>query len=337
MINFILLILLVSLILYIVLAGADLGAGILEIFKGRKLNDVQEKLITRAMGPVWEANHIWLILVVVILFVGFPKVFKNLSVVLHIPLTAFLVGIVFRGTSFTFRHYDAVKDQSQKYYSLFFSYSSLWTTMWMGIITGALILGQIPEVSTGLSFAELYINPWLNYFCILLGLFLCSLFSLVSSTFLLAESGTYQTREIFRKRAFYSTVLSVLIGASIFIYSRFSEIHALDLFFENSTSMGFFIFSSLLLGLQWFVIKCKKDKFLKFIGATQLTFIFLGWVSAQYPYVYFNKLTDRGLNILNSAAPDATILQLGIALIIGVILIFPPYIYLMSIFKRSSF
>ena len=59
--------------LYVVLAGADLGAGILEIFKGKTLNKVQEKMITRAMGPVWEANHIWLILIVVILFVGFPK------------------------------------------------------------------------------------------------------------------------------------------------------------------------------------------------------------------------------------------------------------------------
>lgn len=337
MIYFILLVLILSLILYLVLAGADLGAGILEIFKGRELNAVQEKLITRAMGPVWEANHIWLILVIVILFVGFPTVFKNLSVILHIPLTALLVGIVFRGTSFTFRHYDAVKDQSQKYYSLFFSFSSLWTSMWMGIIAGALILGKIPEVSSSISFSDLYVFPWLNSFCILLGIFICSLFAFVSSTFLLAESRTYQTREIFRKRAVYSTIISVFLGISIFIYSSLNKIHALELFFENNISIALFSISSLLLGVQWLVIKRKQDKFLKFIGASQLTFIFLGWVFAQYPYVYINKSTGIGLNILSSTAPASSLLQLGIALIVGITLILPPYIYLMGIFKKSNF
>ena len=127
-IDAIILVLGVSLWFYLILAGADLGAGILEVFKGKKDGRIQEQMIERAMGPVWEVNHIWLILSVVILFVGFPRVYTELSTLFHIPLTFMLIGIVFRGSAFAFRHYDAIKDKSQNLYSFFFAYSSLWTT-----------------------------------------------------------------------------------------------------------------------------------------------------------------------------------------------------------------
>src|SRR3972149_1057124 len=100
----------VSIILYCLLAGADFGAGILEFFKGPTHREKQSELITHAMSPVWEANHVWLILVVVILFNGFPKAFSVLSITYHIPLTVMLVGVILRGCAFTFRHYDAVRD-----------------------------------------------------------------------------------------------------------------------------------------------------------------------------------------------------------------------------------
>src|SRR4051812_19542613 len=104
-----------SLVCYCLFGGADFGAGILEIFFLRKGDrHDRRRVIDRALGPVWEANHIWLILMVVILFMGFPKVYARVSVSLHIPLTAMLMGVIARGCSFTFRHYDAVQGRSQK-------------------------------------------------------------------------------------------------------------------------------------------------------------------------------------------------------------------------------
>src|SRR3954468_21686627 len=81
-----------SLLLYCLMAGADFGAGILELFMGRENRREQRRIIDRALGPVWEANHIWLILMVVILFMGFPAVYARVSTYLHLPLTAMLMG-----------------------------------------------------------------------------------------------------------------------------------------------------------------------------------------------------------------------------------------------------
>ena len=101
----------VSFILYTLLGGADFGAGIIETFAGRK----GEQTVSRAIAPVWEANHVWLILAVVILFTAFPVVYASLSLVLHIPLMLVLIGIILRGTAFTFRHYDVIDDKSHRY------------------------------------------------------------------------------------------------------------------------------------------------------------------------------------------------------------------------------
>src|SRR4051812_5064628 len=109
-----------SILLYALFAGADFGAGILEAFLAKQKRQAQREILTHAIGPVWEANHVWLILAIVILFVGFPKAYSALSVIFHIPLTLMLIGVILRGCAFTFRHYDAIQDQSQRYYTFIF-------------------------------------------------------------------------------------------------------------------------------------------------------------------------------------------------------------------------
>ena len=86
-----------SLLLYVVLAGADFGAGIIELFSSKNNQSITKKTVYRVMGPVWEANHIWIIILMVILWVGFPDFYNVLVVYLHIPLTLILLGITLRG------------------------------------------------------------------------------------------------------------------------------------------------------------------------------------------------------------------------------------------------
>ena len=105
MLVLIIIILATAFILYTLLGGADFGAGIIETFAGRG----QQSTISKAIAPVWEANHVWLILAVVILFTGFPAVYSSLSLLLHIPLLLVLIGIIFRGSAFTLRYYDVKK------------------------------------------------------------------------------------------------------------------------------------------------------------------------------------------------------------------------------------
>ena len=183
MLTLVIIILGASFILYTLLGGADFGAGIIETFAGKK----GEKTISKAMAPVWEANHVWLILAVVILFTAFPLVYSSLSLVLHIPLMMVLLGIIFRGTAFTFRHYDTVHDRSHEYYTLLFKVSSFITPFFLGITLGAMILGRITlEPSVG--FYEKFVRPWLNVFCITMGIFSASLFGYIAAVFLVGEA-----------------------------------------------------------------------------------------------------------------------------------------------------
>jgi cytochrome bd-type quinol oxidase subunit 2 len=113
-----------SLTLYAVMGGADYGGGFWDLLATGPRKDEQRKTIEKAIGPIWEANHVWLILIVVLLFSCFPRAFYTASIALHIPLTLLLFGIVLRGSAFTFRTYDSEKDEVQKRWGRIFAISS---------------------------------------------------------------------------------------------------------------------------------------------------------------------------------------------------------------------
>src|SRR5450756_472693 len=116
-----------AVLLYLLMGGADFGAGIIELFTSDKNKVKTRRTMYKAIGPIWEANHMWLIITIVILFVGFPAIYTTMSIHLHIPLVIMLLGIIARGTAFTFRNYDAVLDDMQVIYSRIFVYASVIT------------------------------------------------------------------------------------------------------------------------------------------------------------------------------------------------------------------
>src|SRR5579863_1584743 len=120
-----------SLLIYLVMGVADYGSGILELFAAGQHKSEIRKNAYRVMGPIWEANHMWLIIAVVILFVGFPQIYGTVSIYLHLPLLALLLGIIARGTSLAFRNYDAVQDRWQLTYNRIFVYSSFVTPFFL--------------------------------------------------------------------------------------------------------------------------------------------------------------------------------------------------------------
>lgn len=99
---------------YVVSGGADFGGGVWDLFASGPRRDAQRALIARSIGPIWEANHVWLILALVILFTAFAPSFATLGIVLHVPFALVLVGIVLRGSSFVFRSYGARDDAAQR-------------------------------------------------------------------------------------------------------------------------------------------------------------------------------------------------------------------------------
>ncbi len=159
---------LVSLTFYALLAGADYGGGVWDLFaRGSRANE-QRALIAHAMGPIWEANHVWLILVVVVLFTAFPVAFATIAAALHIPLTLLLIGIVLRGSAFTFRTYDSQRDSVQRRWSRVFSIASIITPVLLGVIVGALSSGTI-HLENG-TVASGFITSWLTPFPFAVGL-----------------------------------------------------------------------------------------------------------------------------------------------------------------------
>src|SRR5689334_4196758 len=118
-----------SLNIYAVTGGADFGGGAWDLLASGPRRREQRALVGEAIAPIWDANHVWLILVVVLLFTAFPPVFARLMTLLHIPLTLMLLGIVLRGSAFTFRSYDSKRDTVQRRWGRIFSLASTGTPL----------------------------------------------------------------------------------------------------------------------------------------------------------------------------------------------------------------
>src|SRR5690242_17175810 len=129
----------VALNAYALLGGADFGGGVWGLLASGPRKQRQRELIAHAIGPVWEANHVWLILAVVLLFTSFPPAFARLGTLLHIPLSLALIGIVLRGSAFTFWRYGGAEEQ--RYWGVVFAIASLITPCLLGTTAGAIASG----------------------------------------------------------------------------------------------------------------------------------------------------------------------------------------------------
>lgn len=319
-----------SLLLYIVLGGADYGAGILELFP-TEYKEEQRKVINNAMGPVWEANHMWLILIVVILFMGFPLIFNLVMVSLHIPMVALLLGIVVRGAAFTFRHYDAITEpRSQNFYSYLFGYSSLWTSFWLGVIGASLDRGRIdPNAS---DFFQAYIAPWWGLFPVSVGIFVCCIFTFLASVYLIGETDRPSLRTLFRKRAFVLNIAMVVSGILVFFASYFEGTELLTKFWSHQFAYWFVSLVVVLFVVLWIAAVKWRPLAARLVAATQAGVIIGAWFMVNAPVVL--TLKSGPLSFYDAAAPAATLRQLVLALLIGSVVIFPSLFYLLRVFKK---
>lgn len=330
MIEITLFVLAIAVLLYVLLGGADFGAGIVELFTGRKGIDT----ISKAIAPVWEANHIWLIMAVVILMNGFPRVYTTLTTYLHIPLFIVLMGIIFRGTAFTFRYYDTIKDNTQKYYTRIFRLSSVITPFFLGVTLGAIILGDIPADFNG-TFYDLFILPWFNLFTCTTGIFLTLLFGWLASIYLIGEAHEEESYEIFATTSRVFFVLLVIFGLAVFLVGEVYELHLFSRFAQSSVAIGCVILATILIPLQWSSIKSRNNLRIRLLAGIQTACIISGWFAVQFPVMIF--IADGShLTVWNTQAPDRTISLLVYALMVGILLILPAFAYLFMVFKFDN-
>lgn len=330
LLEYIILFLALSLVFYVLFGGADFGAGILEIITHKK----NRESIAHAIGPVWEANHVWLILVVVILFMGFPKIYSTVSLYLHIPIVLLLVGIIFRGTAFAYMHYDAIKDRSNAVYNWSFKISSLLTPMFLGIIVGSVMMGEInPEAK---SFYGAFIAPWFNLFTLSMGLFCICLFTFLAAVFMIGETDKQDQKKDFIRAAKKTQIATVLSGGLVFAMAAIYGYPLFQLFFSSWISITSMILATLSLLILWRFLNKRKVLHTRVLAGTQILLILVSWFWIQHPVVV-NLKSGTDLTFHNTAAPEATLLQLVLALVIGSLLILPFLFYLMKVFKSPQF
>jgi cytochrome d ubiquinol oxidase subunit II len=322
----------ISILFYCLFAGADFGGGILEACLGNFRRDEQRTVITHAIGPVWEANHVWVILAVVILFTGFPKAYSVLSITFHIPLTLMLLGIVLRGCAFTFRHYDAVRDHWQRYYSVIFVASSFLTPLMLGVVAGGMLLGAVAPIEEG--FHAAFVRPWANLFCFSVGLFTAVLFAFLAAVYLIGEIDDAELKSIFIRRAVALNALAIIVGVAVFIAAEISGLQLARLFTGNALSLACMIGATVILIPLWIAVRRNAVQAARAFGAAQVALVLIGWFRLQFPMIISSKLDP--LTIYNAAAPDSTLRYLLYALIGGSVIIFPALAYLLIVFKLSD-
>lgn len=322
----------VSMLLYVLLAGADFGAGIVELFSSKENQAITKKTTYRVMGPVWEANHIWIIIMIVILWVAFPKYYYIMVTTLHIPLTLMLLGITLRGVAFVFRHYDAYKDNSQILYDSMFRASSLVTPIFLGMTFGAMVTGEIivTESLGNFSFKELYIDPWLNGFPILIGLFFTALCAFLSSVLLIGEAAL-DARKVYIKKATYATVIVVLVGFVTISYGFYKELPFVKAFLANNFAIFAILLSGIFLFPLWKSIRDGRRVLSRTFAGLQVLLILLAALLPLYPNLLFTS--DGTISIMDNVAPKSVISTLGITLLIGGFVILPGLYHLLKSFK----
>lgn len=320
-------ILVISLLLYVVLGGADFGGGILELFTRGKAAGI----VSKAIAPVWEANHMWLILAVVILFVGFPTVYSTVLTALHIPVLLVLIGIIFRGSAFTFRHYDIDEATPKAIYSSIFQYSSLFTTFFLGVTLGGVILGNI-STDYHRGFYEIYISPWFNWFSISLGLFMVLLFAFLAGVYTLSELKDEKYIPYFTRIAKRLIAAMVIVGALVFVAAELSGHSLFREFYQSPFSVTSIILATIALPFLWINLDKQKQNLLRILAGFQTTMIVTGWFAIQFPVLV--KLKDgEDITFYNASAPEQTQFYLFIALVVGVLIVFPSMFYLYKTFK----
>ncbi len=317
---------LLSLIIYALMGGADFGGGMWDLLAFGPRAKRQREIIADAIAPIWEANHVWLILVIVLLFTGFPRAFAAMMTALNIPMTAMLLGIVLRGSAFVFRKYGVAADKVQRRWGTVFGMASFFTPFVQGAALGALTTGQI-RVAEGRVVTGFFAG-WLTPFALACGVFALGLFAFLAATYMTVDAkDDRELQDDFRRRALWSGLGLAPVALVVFLTSKEGApemYHGLTRWWAPVLLAWTSLFAIVALVALWL----RRFELARLAAVGQVTLILVGWGVAQYP-----NLITPDVTISSAAAPVSTLRLLVIALGFGAMLLLPSLAYLFYIFK----
>ncbi len=326
----------VALTAYVLFGGADYGGGVWDLLASGPRREKQRALIAHAIGPIWEANHVWLILIVVLLFTCFPPAFAALMTVLHIPITLLLIGIVLRGSAFTFRAYDATHSAVQERWGMIFAIASVLAPVLLGVIVGAIASNGVGTAmatlgESGIEFVPVFITPWLNAFTLAVGVMTLVLVAFLAATYLTVEAAhDTELQNDFRRRAIEAGLVLPITAYAALLAAEPLAPRVRHMLLHSSLA-GPIHLLAMIAGLGAIVALWTRRFRLARVAAGALVVLILwGWLFSQYPF-----LVPPTLTIFDAASPPATLRAFVAAIAVGALVLIPSLWYLYGVFRRS--
>ncbi len=313
--------------MYAVFGGADFGAGLWSLAAGSGPRGRRPReLIDWAIGPVWEANHVWLIFVLVVLWTGFSSAFEAVFSTLFIPLSLAALGIVLRGSGFAF-HHTARRSRGRAQAEAIFGGASLLTPFFMGTVVGAIAGGRVP-VGNATGDA---VSSWLNPLSLLIGALFVATGAYLSAVFLVSDArraGAPDLERYFTTRALIAAVTTGVLAAAGLV-----ALHADARYvFDGLTGDGLpLVILSLVCGTGVLVLLRRgARRGARPLAVGAVAAVIWGWGVAQHPYLLPQKLT-----IADAAAPSATLTGVLIVFGVAVVLVLPALGLLFTLVQRN--
>ncbi|MGH3317350.1 MAG: cytochrome d ubiquinol oxidase subunit II [Nocardioidaceae bacterium] len=317
----------VGLTAYVLFAGADFGGGVWDLLAGgSERGRPQRALVEHSIGPVWEANHVWLIFVLVLMWTGIPSVFAAVTSTLYIPLTLVALGIIARGSAFAFRKASTQLWQ-QRLFGATFAFSSLVTPFFLGTVAGAIASGRVPP---GIAAGDL-VTSWVNPTSIVSGALAVLTAAYLAAVYLTRDAeraGHAELAEQFRRRALGAgLVVGVASAVGVLVLSA----DAPALYTELTTGRALpFMLIAVLSGLASLALLWRRAYVaVRLTAAAAVTGLLWGWGLGQYPELL------PGVSIADAAATDAVLAASLGALGVGALLLVPSLWWLYATFQHE--
>jgi len=312
---------------YAVFGGADFGAGFWSLTAGRGDRGRRAReLIDWAIGPVWEANHVWLIFVLVVLWTGFSSAFESIFSTLFVPLSLAALGTVLRGAGFAF-HGTARRPLGRERAERIFGVSSLLTPFFMGTVVGAIASGRVPVGNA----AGDPITSWLNPLSLLVGALFVATSAYLAAVFLVSDAGRAHADDLqryFTTRAIVSAIVTGALAVAGILVLRADARFVYDGLTSDALPL---VIVSLLCGAAVLVLLWRgARRGVRPLSVAAVTAVIWGWGVAQHPY-----LLPQDLTINAAAAPDGTLTGLLIVAGIAVALVAPSMALLFTLAQRD--
>ena len=320
-------VLLVAIAAYAVFGGADFGAGFWDLTAGGPERGAAPRgVIERSIGPVWEANHVWLIFIFVVTWTAFPSAYESITLTMFVPLTIAALGIVLRGASFAFRK-AVVTVGFRRIFGGAFALSSVLVPFCFGAIAGGIASGQVPAGGK----AGDPVDSWLNATSVVTGMLAIVVAAYLAAVYLVwnaRRAGEAEMAEYFRRRAVVTAVVAAVVAAIGFLVLHSKAPHV----FDGLTSRALpLVLLSVVCGFGALVLLIRgAARGARVLAVVAVAGIIGSWGVAQWPYILPESLT-----VSAAAAPTGTLTALLVAVGLAVLIVLPGFVLLFMLDQRQ--